>query len=85
MKEIRSRDYDSAECIALLTGQYTENECYGKDKYYDLVRLDFEDLKLPCVKTYDEYLSQIYGDYMKLPPIEKQKPHHSFSLYKIEK
>ena len=76
-------DYDNAEYIALLTGQYTENEQYPKDKYYDLTRIDFEGLKLPAMVTYDEYLTRLYGDYMQLPDEAHRQPHHSFDLYKI--
>lgn len=85
MKEVRSRDYDSAECIALVTGQYTEHERYPKDKYYDLIRIGFEGLNLPAIRSYDPYLKLLYGDYMKYPPKEQQIPHHSFKLYKIKK
>ncbi|MBR4781315.1 MAG: LicD family protein [Lachnospiraceae bacterium] len=43
---------------------------YDKTKY-----LKFEGRKLPVPLGYKEYLRNIYGDYMKLPPIEKRKPH----------
>ena len=84
-KLIHKTDYDKSEHIALLTGRYTENEQYPKDKYYDLIRLDFEGLKLPAMRTYDEYLTRIYGDYMQLPDESERQPHHSFDLYKVVK
>lgn len=84
-KVATSRNFDDSKAIALLTGLYTENESFPKERYYDLIRLDFEGLKLPAVKDYDSYLSQIYGDYMKLPPVDKRQPHHSFSVYKLIK
>ncbi|HHF6764006.1 TPA: phosphorylcholine transferase LicD, partial [Haemophilus influenzae] len=30
---------------------------------------------------YHEHLTQYYGDYMKLPPEEEQKPHHIQEAY----
>lgn len=36
---------------------------------------DFENMKFKSVKDYDAFLSQIYGDYMKLPPADKQVTH----------
>ena len=40
----------------------------------------FEDKQFLGVEHYDEYLSNKYGDYMKLPPVEKQIQHHFFRL-----
>jgi lipopolysaccharide cholinephosphotransferase len=40
----------------------------------------FEDKQFMGVEHYDEYLSNKYGDYMQLPPVEKQIQHHFFRL-----
>ena len=40
----------------------------------------FEDKQFVGVEHYDEYLSNKYGDYMQLPPKEKQIQHHFFRL-----
>jgi lipopolysaccharide cholinephosphotransferase len=40
----------------------------------DFTELEFEGHKFMAVKQYDEYLTMLYGDYMELPPPEKQKP-----------
>jgi len=85
MKEIRSRSFDSAEHLGLITGIYTNKEQFPKDKYLDLIRCDFEDLKLPIIRNYDEYLRNIYGDYMQPPPKEKQVGHHTYKIYKLIK
>ena len=31
---------------------------------------------------YDEWLKAFFGDYMKLPPLDKQKPHEGNCFYK---
>ncbi len=46
--------------------------CFG-----DGVPIQFENVTVNAPKLYDEYLSCVYGDYMKLPPEEKRQPHHS--------
>lgn len=40
------------------------------------ILMPFEDSNFYCPKGYDEVLRQLYGDYMKLPPLEKQVPTH---------
>ena len=43
----------------------------------------FEKKDYPIPKRYDELLTQYYGDYLTLPPLEEQKTHHRFSaVYK---
>ena len=42
--------------------------------------LPFEDALFKCPEHYDVYLRQCYGDYMKLPPIEKQENHQSIQV-----
>lgn len=42
------------------------------DEYQDI---EYEGFKFRAFKDTDSYLSTLYGDYMKLPPIEKRKIH----------
>lgn len=73
------------------TGEMLFSGCvapmYGiKDIYptpiFDMDHLvDFENKKYPAINNYDQYLTSIYGEYMKLPPIEKRKTHHDFKAY----
>lgn len=46
-------------------------------KYYfeDMIVYDFEDTRFLGISNYDEYLSKLYKNYMKLPPKEKQEVH----------
>ncbi|MFR5876232.1 MAG: phosphorylcholine transferase LicD [Eubacterium sp.] len=72
------------------SGKYCINFVYNfrgskqlvESKIWDeLEYLDFEDTKILCFKDYDTFLSALYGDYMMLPPKEKQIAHHSFEAY----
>lgn len=38
--------------------------------------LNFEGQAFQVIAAYDSYLKSMYGDYMKLPPKEQQRPHH---------
>ena len=40
----------------------------------------FEEVEYPCPKS-DDYLKQIYGNYMELPPVEKRVSRHQADAY----
>lgn len=48
---------------------------YLRTSFENVVPIEFEGIKLMGMKDYNTYLSYKYGDYMKLPPIEKRKIH----------
>lgn len=50
---------------------------YNKADFADIIDLPFEDMVIPCPKGYDGVLRVCYGDYMELPPIEKQVSTHN--------
>ena len=54
-------------------------QCFASIQY-----VDFEDGKYPAPSGYDEYLRRLYGDYMKLPPKEKQITRHNVEAYIYE-
>lgn len=56
-----------------------------KEVYAKTVWLDFEDMKAPAPVGYKQYLSQLYGDYMQLPPEDKRVSDHDFHIYMVEK
>lgn len=51
-----------------------------KTKLYPLRRLPFEDTELYFANNMEELLTNQYGDYMKLPPVEKRKTHYPYRL-----
>ena len=56
-------------------------EIAEKEVFTELTDIKFEGKTFMALKNYDKYLSNIYGDYMKLPPKEKQVSHHMFEAY----
>ncbi|HHX24250.1 MAG TPA: LicD family protein [Thermoanaerobacterales bacterium] len=78
--------------IANLFGRYGEKEVLPKYYFGEAKYLEFEGHKLPVPEYYDEFLKHIYGDYMKLPPVEKRGSHdieyidieNSYEKYFIE-
>lgn len=53
-----------------------KDEIYGKP-----VKLKFENMEFNAPCKYKEYLTILYGDYMKLPPEEKRVSNHDFKVY----
>ena len=47
---------------------------FTKSDVEDLIDVEFEGKMYPVPRDYDKLLKDCYGDYMKLPPIEKQQP-----------
>lgn len=60
----------------LCSGPYYMKKQYPREAFDKAIWVDFEDVKMPIPQGYDVYLRTAFGDYMKLPPKEKQKPHH---------
>ena len=46
--------------------------------------MEFEGLWLNAPKENDKWLTQVYGDYMKLPPAEKQVTHHYTDIIDLD-
>lgn len=51
-------------------------DMWDKSDFDDCIPMKFEDITIPVPAGYDHLLKQIYGDYMKFPPMEKRKGKH---------
>lgn len=49
--------------------------------YFPVLEAEFEGRSFPVPSNYDTYLTRLYGDYMKMPPADRQKTHHLFDAY----
>ena len=61
--------------IGNLIGRWREKESFKAEVYQNLADYPFEGITLRGPKDYDTYLTQMYGDYMRLPPKEQQLVH----------
>lgn len=50
-------------------------QTYNKEWVYPLRELEFEGYKFLVPNEYDKYLRSYYGNYMKLPPLDKRRHH----------
>ena len=58
---------------------YGKKDIMRKEVYEDSTTLIFEGIKVKAPKLYDEYLTKLYGDYMKIP-----KEHEKHALLKMK-
>lgn len=80
-KTLRKRDQLLKRCkhgqlIASHCGAWGKKEIVPADWYQSTVLLEFEGLQVAAPCEYHTWLTHYYGDYMLLPPVEKQKSHH---------
>ena len=68
-------DYETAEYVGIISGMYGLKERWRKADMLPQKNFNFEGLQVPGFANYDIYLTNLYGDYMKLPPKDKQVPH----------
>ena len=54
-----------------------------KTEYLKTVQVDFEGLKVNAPGCWDKYLTNLYGDYMRLPP-EEQRLTHDMEIWLIK-
>lgn len=72
---------EKSEYAAVVCGSYREKEILPTEVLNTFTEVEFEGKQFMAFEKYDEYLRSIYGDYMKLPPKDKQVTHHMFKAY----
>lgn len=82
-KKVSELNFDScryvgnAFCGCGIREQYTRNA-------FDFTKIRFEEKEYSCIVGYDAYLTKLYGNYMQLPPKEKQVLVHDYVAYSID-
>lgn len=70
------RSMPAGKYLVNFSGIYGAREIMPTGWYGDGVFVRFEGMDVVAPKEFDKWLSQVYGDYMKLPPEEKRVTHH---------
>ena len=77
----KTYDYDSSRYVGAITyGIYGPGERCLHDEVVDFTEVTFEGKRYPAPGCYDRYLTQIFGDYMQLPP-EDQRADHKMKVW----
>lgn len=67
--------YADSEYVADVVAGDNPDARMAKNEFEKLISLEFEGHMFPAFQNYDKLLTHMYGDYMKLPPIEKRVSH----------
>lgn len=70
------RNVKSSSFWANYGGAWGKKEIMPACWYGPGVTLTFEGLQVTAPLHYEKWLTQVYGDYMQLPPVEKRVTHH---------
>lgn len=81
----RKHSYDSSTRTVMIMGDERFEATMPISWYGEAVYLEFEGKKYPAPAQYDLVLKKIFGDYMRLPPTEKQVCRHVVSVKRDEK
>ena len=63
------------------TNVYGVKDVHPHEAFDEMVPVAFEGRDFPAPKGWRDYLSDLYGDFMKLPPKEKQISHHNYRAW----
>lgn len=77
-------DFDSSCYVGNLVGLWGRKEIMPREYFGQPTLYRFGESEFYGPEKYDKYLSCLYGDYMKPPPIEKQKSHHKIKYLNLD-
>lgn len=83
-RNAKSYLYELCDYVAVVTTAVNKYRKIPRELYEGSTYLSFEGKEYSVPEKYDEYLTGLYGDYMKLPPEDKRISNHNFAAYKFE-
>lgn len=66
--------------VGCLVWGYDEKEKVNRDGFEKAIKVKFEGFSYPAPSNYKEYLTNHYGNYLELPPVE-ERVNHEFEAY----
>ena len=81
---MRLTKYEEAKYVGIYADAYLSKAMWPKEWTNESILIKFEDTEIAIPKMYHEYLSFLYGDYMKLPPVDKREGHHHNKGFSLE-
>lgn len=73
--------YNECDYVAEMVWDIQTVPC-KKEWFGEGAFVKFEEIMVRAPKDFDSFLKKYYGDYMKMPPLDKRVPTHGYKLYK---
>ena len=84
-KIAKQYDYDKCKYVKSYYSDFADNTPIPKEIFEKGELKPFESIMANVPQGYDEYLERLYGDYMKLPPLEKRVSNHNAKVIDVNK
>ncbi len=82
MNFVKQKDFESSEWIAsAVGGAGIERELIKREYFENTIEMEFEGKVFRAPVGYEKYLSNLYGNYMKLPPMEQRVASHKGEIW----
>lgn len=78
---VRRKVYSKSKYAGRLVGDFGTREIAKRSLFEEKTTVEFEHETFDAVADYHSFLTNLYGDYMTLPPIEKRVTHHEYEAY----
>ena len=78
-------NFDNAKYVIQYDGVYGRRDIFPKKWFHGTKTFLFEGMNVNLPFCYDNYLRQIYNDYMQLPPEDQRKYHHDKVYFNLNK
>jgi len=80
----RKKPFATTAYAGRLVGDFGSKEIAPRALFETTHTVEFEGQAFRAIVDHDTFLTNLYGDYMTLPPAEKQVTHHEFDAYRRE-
>lgn len=81
---LTENNYTTSTMVCNYGGMYGLREFFPKKWIGNLSLAPFENLQVSLLEYNQNYLTQIYKNYMELPPLEKRFSHHVYAYFNLE-
>lgn len=81
-KTIQKHKYYESKFAGSYLSPYNRKDCCETSCFEDYINVEFEGERFKCLKGFDQYLSNLYGDYMTPPSNADRASTHGSKFYK---